>query len=366
MNEPIKRVFGQRLMISRDDINEARLDDGGTAPDLQDGQALFKISRVALTANNVTYAAAGDMMGYWRFFPMPEGYGGLPVWGYADCVATRAKSVEEGERVYGYWPLGEMLLVEVDDAGPHGFSDPSKHRQGLSPVYNRYDRVDDDADADHENITALFRPLFTTGWLIAQQMYGASHYGAKQVIMSSASSKTAIGAAWSYRDKDAAERPEVIGLTSPGNVGFCEKLDIYDRVLTYADVGEIPNDIPTAYVDFAGNKALRMAVHERFGPRLGYSMAVGMTHWTDTQSDADVPPPEAKMFFAPNVMESEQQRLGHEGFREAMGTAWKAFASFARPHTEIEVISDMDASKSAYEKIARGEVTGATSLIITP
>ncbi len=364
MNEPIKRVFGQRLMIDREDIHSAKLDDGGDAPDLEDGQALFRVSRVALTANNVTYAAAGDMMGYWRFFPMPDGYGGLPVWGYADCTASRAKGVDVGERVYGYWPLGEQLLVEVGDAGPQGFSDPSEHRQGLSPVYNRYDRTDDDGDAAHENITALFRPLFTTGWLIAQQMAGASDYGANQVIMSSASSKTAIGAAWSYARRDG-ERPELIGLTSPGNVAFCEALGIYDRVLTYADIDRIPNDRPTAYIDFAGNKALRMSVHERFGPRLGYSMAVGMTHWTDTQSDADVPPPEPKLFFAPTVMESEQQRLGMDGFRREMAAAWKDFAAFAAPHADIETISDMAAARTAYEKIARGDVGGATSLIIS-
>ncbi|MBV7256173.1 DUF2855 family protein [Pacificimonas sp. WHA3] len=364
MNEPMQRVFGQRVMIDRADIKSATVGDGGDAPALARGQALFKIDRVALTANNVTYAAAGDMMGYWRFFPMPDGYGGLPVWGYGECIASKASGVTKGERVYGYWPLGEKLIVDVDDVDARGFSDSSEHRQGLSPVYNRYDRAAEQPSSDRENTTALYRPLFTTGWLIAQQMLGASDYGARQVMFSSASSKTAIGAAWSYGTRKEAP-PERIGLTSPQNVEFCEGLGIYDRVLAYDQLDRIADDKASAYIDFAGNRALRHAVHERFGPRLGYSMAVGMTHWTDVQSGEEAPPPEAKMFFAPTVMESEQRRLGASGLRSAMASAWAEFVGFAGPHTDVETIGGIANARDAYERVARGDITGATSLIVT-
>ena len=38
---------------------------------LAEGAARFRIDGFALTSNNVTYAAFGDAMSYWRFFPAP-------------------------------------------------------------------------------------------------------------------------------------------------------------------------------------------------------------------------------------------------------------------------------------------------------
>ncbi|MGB7406744.1 MAG: DUF2855 family protein, partial [Pacificimonas sp.] len=358
-------IGGRRMMIDKSDITSAATDDAGSARALADGEALFRVDRVALTANNVTYAAAGDMMGYWRFFPMPDGQGGLPVWGYGDCVASEAKGLKKGDRAYGYWPLAEQLIVQVADVDGQGFSDATPHRDGLSPVYNRYDRVDADADDTHENVTALFRPLFTTGWLIAQQLEGANDYGATQVILSSASSKTALACAWSLARREE-DRPQIIGLTSSGNVDFCKALCIYDHVVTYEEIGKIPDDQPSVFVDFAGNADVRLAVHERLTTRLGRSITVGMTHWDEARPEggAALPGPEPKMFFAPDVMTEESRRLGADGFRRAMAGAWSDFAAFISPHMSVTTIDGIDAARDAYVRLAKGEVSGTDALII--
>jgi hypothetical protein len=39
----------------------------------------------------------------------------------------------------------------------------------------------------------VYRPLFLTGWLIADQFEDDGDYGAQQLLIASASSKTAIG-----------------------------------------------------------------------------------------------------------------------------------------------------------------------------
>ncbi|MEM8827401.1 MAG: DUF2855 family protein, partial [Pseudomonadota bacterium] len=220
-------------------------------------------------------------------------------------------------------------------------------------------------EAETEMVAALFRPLFTTGWLIAKQLEGASDYGAAQILISSASSKTSIAAAWSLAQREG-ERPDIIGLTSPANVDFCQGLGIYDRVLAYDALADIAADRPTTYVDMSGNGALRHAVHTRFGSRLGYSMAVGMTHWTESQGNKDLPPPEAKLFFAPAVMEQEQNRLGRDGYHQALAADWRAFADFIRPQVDIEIIDGLDDARTAYERLARGDVTGQTALIVEP
>lgn len=56
---------------------------------LAEGQALLAVGEFALTANNVTYAALGDALRYWEFFPAGEGLGIVPVWGFAEVLASR-------------------------------------------------------------------------------------------------------------------------------------------------------------------------------------------------------------------------------------------------------------------------------------
>lgn len=358
-----QRVFGKRLLIGARDIERTRVEDAGPAPTLAERQALFAVERVALTANNVTYAAMGERMGYWRFFPAPEDWGTLPVWGFGECIASEAKGVSKGDRFYGYWPMAEQLMVETADVGGRGFSDPSEHRQGLSPVYNRYNRRSGEETAEGDAIEALFRPLFTTGWLVTRTLEGASDYGAKQVVFSSASSKTAIGGAWAFARR-TRDRPELIGLTSPANKAYTESLGLYDRVLAYDDLARIDAERATVYVDYAGSIPLRRRVHEHFGSRLNRSVAVGLTHWEDFDAGDDVPPPEAKLFFAPDAIEQVQARLGSSGYAKANDEAWTAFAADARGMIEIETISGVDAAQRAYADLASGKIGGAKSVIV--
>ena len=49
----------------------------------------LRVERFGLTANNVTYGAFGDQLGYWQFFAAPEGWGRIPVWGFGEVVASR-------------------------------------------------------------------------------------------------------------------------------------------------------------------------------------------------------------------------------------------------------------------------------------
>src|SRR5215831_12611698 len=99
------------LEVKRDDLRTTRTIERDEAP-LDDGQALLRVSLFALTANNVTYAVVGEMMSYWKFFPAENGWGRVPVWGYADVESSRTPALREGERVYGYLPMSSHLVVE--------------------------------------------------------------------------------------------------------------------------------------------------------------------------------------------------------------------------------------------------------------
>lgn len=53
----------ERIETRRDQIADARL-VASPAAALEYGEALFRVERYALTANNVTYAVIGEQFGY--------------------------------------------------------------------------------------------------------------------------------------------------------------------------------------------------------------------------------------------------------------------------------------------------------------
>jgi hypothetical protein len=156
----------------------------------------------------------------------------VPLWGFTEVVASRTSGVEVGTRVYGYLPPASHLLVRPDRVDARGFRDSTEHRQSLPSPYNVYAATTADPayEPDREDLQVLYRPLFFTSFLLADQL-AADATGAQVLALSSASSKTAYGAAFLL----AGTGRQLVGLTSPGNVSFTESLGCYDRVLTYGD-----------------------------------------------------------------------------------------------------------------------------------
>lgn len=350
-------VFGERMLITRGAI-AVTTRDSKPLPEVGEGDVLFAVHRIALTANNVTYAAAGEMLGYWRFFPGLEGKGVLPVWGFGEVVESRAPEFAVGDRFYGYWPLATHLLVREAVSAPGGFTDAAPHRQGLADIYNRYSRVEPRL-AGEEALDALFRPLFMTGWLIDSFLEGAGDFGAEQVILSSASSKTAMAAAFNLSRRGAVE---VIGLTSAANRAFTESLGSYTQVLTYDDVNTLEQK-PSVYVDFAGDRALTQRVHVRLGDALKHSAIVGMTHWSHG-GDTPLPGPTPTLFFAPAVAEATVAKLGPAGFADVTGRAWAKFVPAVRDKLAVETLHGLDAAETAYRDLAAGRIGGASAIVV--
>lgn len=153
-----------RLQVNRSDLTQARLaavDDAALA----DGQVRVAVDRYACTSNNITYAAFGEAMRYWDFFPTGEAdWGVVPVWGFADVVQSLHPGVAVGERLYGYYPMGEQLVLQPASLTPSGFRDAAPHRAKLHAVYNQYLRCASDPfyNEDSADLQALLRPLFIT------------------------------------------------------------------------------------------------------------------------------------------------------------------------------------------------------------
>ena len=159
------------FLVKRDDLRECRIAEG-PAPEVEPGQALLRVATFGLTANNVTYAVFGEAMSYWGFFPAEDGWGRVPMWGFAEVEASKAEGVEPGTRLYGYLPPSSHLVVTPGGAGPAGFVDASPHRAALPSAYHRYLATGPDAfyRDDTEEIQMLLRPLFFTSFLIDDQL----------------------------------------------------------------------------------------------------------------------------------------------------------------------------------------------------
>ena len=97
------------FLVNKTALRESRF--GPAATTVAEGQALLRLTRFALTSNNVTYAAIGEQFGYWKFFPAEAPFGRVPVWGFADVAQSRAPELTPGERIWGYYPIASHLVV---------------------------------------------------------------------------------------------------------------------------------------------------------------------------------------------------------------------------------------------------------------
>ena len=243
------------------------------------------------------------------------------MWGFGEVVESRSSNTEVGERLYGYYPMSSELVINPGRADGRGLADVAPHRADMASAYSRYVRCGTDPlyRADREDHQMLLYPLFFTSFLIDDFLLDNGGFGADQIVVSSASSKTAIGVAYLARQRGA----RVVGLTSVANRAFTESLDVYDEVHAYDDVENLAVS-PSVYVDIAGNRDVLYAVHRHLRGVLGHSMTVGGTHWNH-QADlptAEVPAPAPVVFFAPAQISKRTMEWGTDELDRRLGAAW--------------------------------------------
>ena len=343
------------LLVRRDDLAQMRPDTGSEdTRGLEAGEVRFAVEKFGITANNLTYAVFGDEFGYWQFFPAPEGWGRVPVWGFGRVLESTLPELADGDRFYGYWPMSTHTIMRPA-AGDGGFAETAAHRAGLPPFYNVYLRADGDPafDSAFDGFNAVFRPLLATGWLIAEQLEVAGWHGAGAVVLASASSKTAYGAAFELSRRDGG--PSVIGLTSPGNREFTESLGFYDQVFTYEEIGSLPTAGGLVFVDMAGDPAVRAAVHGHATDDLKASITVGATHWDHASLESgEMPGPEPAFFFAPTVVDELAASMGADVMQERLAAASVAFIQAIAPSLEIEEASGAGAAERVFLSFVEG------------
>lgn len=357
-----------QLLTDKSSLDKSRIVHSEQDTHVAEGEVLLKIQRCAITTNNITYAAFGDSMQYWQFFPTGiQGWGHMPVWGFADVVASAAEGVDIGERFYGYFPIASHIRMQAERVSKRGFYDASEHRKPLVSAYNQYTRCSaDPVYAEKlENYQMLVRPLFITSFMLADFLQDKAFFGAQRLVISSASSKTAYGTAFCLKDYPQVE---LVALTSVRNRSFVEGLGCYHQTVCYEELAQQPTDKPTMYVDFSGDVDLRARIHHHYGDALVYDCFAGSAQNTDVPSDADLPGPKPAFYFAPIQIRKRNADWGPDLVNQRFNAAQSSFISHISDpgHLWMKVVEEdgFSAAQTLIRNLHDGKVDAQQGRVI--
>ena len=329
---------------------------------LSDGEARLRIERFAVTANNVTYAASGFDIGYWKFFPLAdEDWGLVPVWGFAEVVESASDVVALGDRFYGFFPMASELVLKPVAHGGNAIRDVAAHRLDLPVVYNIYSRAAS-APKGSDSYRALMQPLIATSYLLYDWLMDSNWFGAEQLVIGSASSKTGLGLT-AFLAKHVGRPYKVVGLTSGGNAEFVKKLGFCDQVLTYDKVATL-NQVKSVYVDMAGNGDVKKRLHTRLEGYLAHSSAVGISHWDQFLSQADLVGPKPQFFFAPSQIQKRKKDWGKGVIEGKISEATQMIVKDAKRWLTLETHVGLMAGMAPYAELAAGKADPKTGHVV--
>ncbi|WCL49699.1 DUF2855 family protein [Leptospira sp. GIMC2001] len=333
---------------------------------ISEGQVLLEIEKLSFTANNITYANLGDSFGYWNFFPLvnlPE-FGIIPAWGFATVIESNNTEIKIGERFYGYYPTASHLVVEPGKVRETGFSDAAAHRSKLSGIYNYYTNLRSDYlyKSNSEDFQLTFRPLFSTAFLLEDFLRENGFFGSDQIIITGASSKTALALTQLIQTNKTNLHPiEIIALTSKNNKNFIHQLGCYSHIFEYKEITEIRSE-NSLIVDFAGNHNFIAQLQEHLIEKLKYTSLVGALQW----DDRNLNPRNGTgvLFFAPEQMRKKSREWGMVNFQERFSISWNEFFQGTKDWFEFRTLMDPEAFANFYLQCINGRVEPKTATLV--
>lgn len=345
--------------VKVDNLQQTRLVEKTYPDSLSANQVLLEIDQFSFTSNNITYGVVGERMSYWHFFPTQPGYGIIPAWGFAQVVVSNHPEVLVGQRFYGYYPMSSHLLVTAKHVSSRGFVDDADHRRGLPPIYNYYSNTEQDPSIspDTEPLISIFRPLFVTSFLIDAYLAEQHFFQASQVLLTSASSKTAqaLACLLAHRKKEGALKLNIIGLTSNQNLEFVSQLGWYDQTISYDSIAELDANEKYVVIDFTGNHHVQYQLQTLLNDNLVYNGLVGLVDWQNLKGDKPLPK-KGEFFFAPSHAEKRQKEWGSAGFQQKVALAWQQFTRAVQPNLSIRKHQGVKELEQLYLDMLQGKI----------
>ncbi|PKX91135.1 DUF2855 family protein [Aspergillus novofumigatus IBT 16806] len=223
---------------------------------------------LGLTSNNLSYARGGDLLHWWKTYPVPptapslyndqSSWGIVPAWGYATVTESNVSGIPPDSLIWGYWPTSTSpSLLRLEPSEPAGYwAEVSSHRQQLMPIYNRYEQVpsDEETELDERGWSVLFRGVWVAGYLLSEYVFppdprarepvhplGAASrlpwssddadLSSAVVVILAASTKTARSFSWCLFDRARATGP-------PGLVQITSSPGVLQKAFAYTQIDE--------------------------------------------------------------------------------------------------------------------------------
>ncbi len=362
----------KQLQTLKNDLSKTRIVQTKN-PEIEAEEISVSIESFAFTSNNVTYGVAGNTIGYWQFFKTTEDanneWGCIPVWGFAKIIKSNVDELIVGERLFGYFPPGDILNLKPIKVTNQGFADGKEHRKDLPAVYNNYLRLSGDANYDSsiDNIRSLLFPLHITSFCICDALQDEAYFGGDQIIIVSASSKTAIGLAQGLQETSSAL--SIIGLTSQKNLGFVKNLGCYDEVITYDHLSNVNFNLKSVMVDMAGSREILGTLHGSLADNMLKCLTVGMTHWDNEVTAEDalgqaMLRERTEFFFAPAHIQKRVTDWGYEGYNQKTTDFMKARSNQSIDWMQVKKINGLKNFISTYEKFVSGDINPNEGIIV--
>jgi len=356
---------GIQFEVNRSDLRKFRWTNHPES-ELKDGQIKIFIDKFGFSSNNVTYANLGNSFGYWNFFPVDNVWGIIPTWGFGTVIESNHKEISLGERFYGYYPTASHLVLEPGKVRPTGFSDTKEHRTKLPSAYNFYYNTtrDEFYTKESEDFQLIYRPLFTTSFLLESYLLENQFFTAKDVLITSASSKTAIALAYLLklnREKNHFSF-KIHALTSNRNLSLVQSLGYYDKVKCYEDLGSFDkSDI--CVVDFSGNEKIQSEIKLHFGSHHKHLCLVGMVHWEEQAQDQKES--QGVLFFAPAEIKKKSKHWGLAGFQEKLVHSFGAYAKDSSTWMKYKNLDFSSSFENVYLETLEGKFPAELGAILS-
>ena len=322
-------------------------------PISKENEVILEIERYAFTSNNITYGVIGDTLGYWNFFPVEEPFGIIPVWGFANVTSSKSKNISDGDKFYAYFPMSRYLKVTPKKVNDFGFVDDSNHRRKLPSVYNHYLKISNDVDKSVE-YHPLIKPLFLTSFLNYFFLKDEIFFESDQIILTSASSKTALSLAFLLSKYKSKDRKKIIAITSEKNMQFVSEIKLYDTVLSYDNAEENIKRSKSVIVDFAGNSDYLKKLSDHLGEELKHVSLIGLADWSSKTNFKSIP--NSKFFFAPNHAEKRYREMGVKRTTFLADDLLKEFIKKIKNYIKLEYCNDPKELHKLYLKSLNGKI----------
>ncbi|MEZ5573202.1 MAG: DUF2855 family protein [Halioglobus sp.] len=335
-------------------------------PELSAGEVLVAIYQFGLTANNVSYAVAGDAIGYWSFYPAEGNWGRVPVWGCAEVIASRCESLPLGDRLWGFFPMASHTTLQPGKVRDEQFMDVSEHRKPLPALYNAYRRTRAEPAfmQQMEVERCLLFPLFATSYMLYDYLLANNFFGAEQILIGSVSSKTGYGLAkLLHNDKNVSQR--IVGLTSATNVAFVNDLNCCDDVVVYEHEADIDASLRAAYIDMSGDARLTVALHNHLGSNMVESTMVGATHWEEQGTTGELPGAKPTFFFAPGHIAKREAQWGSGVIMMKAMVASAEIAQEIKGELNVEWIRDLPSLAGSWNELLDNKVSPSRGLMVS-